>query len=100
MRTTLSAPVHTWLLFQVLDGGEMKYYGDATQDEYLTMNINGPFTVNGGGVVSANKIVLTAHNITVDTDGVFDSDGLGYPPGTGRGVGRTPLSGDGGSGGM
>ena len=66
--------------------------------EMLSMTLEENLAVRGGGVMSVNKMILNAANITVDVEGVINSDGLGYKAGSGPGVGLIGNSSFGGSG--
>lgn len=68
----------------------------------LTQIIHTPTEVLGDTTVTTFVVVVSAVNITVDTDGVVDAEGLGYGPGVGPGAGiQDPthliLAGSGGS---
>ena len=43
----------------VLDGGRFEYRGRAADADALVIELDGDFTVRGGGFVTANKLLLT-----------------------------------------
>ena len=83
---------------QVYDGGLFTYQGDSTAGDFLTLNIEEDFTVDGGGIVEGNKIVVNAETILIKVDGIVRANGMGYPAGFGPGVGLNGTDLIGGSG--
>ena len=43
-------------------------------------------------------VSVTAEDIVIDVEGLIEANSRGYAPGTGEGVGRSPVGGLGGSG--
>ncbi|WAR26294.1 hypothetical protein MAR_011998 [Mya arenaria] len=81
----------------ILDGGSFTYHGTAENNDVLTVNLAGDLMIRGGGVMTVNKMILNAINITVESEGILSASSGGFLPGGGDGAGVG--SADGSSGG-
>ncbi|KAK3576663.1 hypothetical protein CHS0354_004948 [Potamilus streckersoni] len=89
----------------ILDGGVFRYEGTPQNNDELRIVLDGGLVIRGGGELHANKLHLTAVNITVDTEGLVNASNQGWPPNSGPGAGVSNSQGSsggshGGLGGM